>query len=106
MILRNHGVKTVPTDAAARVKKNPGLVFQEISLGLKKYAKMSSIDIKKLEMNSKIITPSWLYSKLQVTQLFGIISMLKRAKQDQIVEDLYLYASSQSKYSSAYFKLE
>jgi len=67
---------------------------------------MSSIDIKKLEMNSKIITPSWLYSKLQVTQLFGIISMLKRAKQDQIIEDLYLYASSQSKYSSAYFKLE
>ena len=106
MILRNHGVKTVPTDAAARVKKNPGLVFQEISLGLKKYAKMSSIDIKKLEMNSKIITPSWLYSKLQVTQLFGIISTLKRAKQDQIIEDLYLYASSQSKYSSAYFKLE
>ena len=106
MILRNHGVGTVPTDAAARVKKNPGLVFQEISLGLKKYAKMSSIDIKKLEMNSKIITPSWLYSKLQVTQLFNIITMLKRAKQDEIVEDLYLYASSQSKYSSAYYKLE
>ena len=43
-----------------------------------------------------------------MTQLLDILEnkLLKKDKRDQIVEDLYLYASSQSKYSSAYYKLE
>ena len=56
----------------------------------------------------KIYTLKFLYSKLQVTQLLDILEnkLLKKDKRNQIVEDLYLYASSQSKYSSAYYKLE
>ena len=69
---------------------------------------MTDPQIKKLQEDSKIITPKFLYSKLQVTQLLDIIErkQLKKDKRDQIVEDLYLYASSQSKYSSAYYKIE
>ena len=49
---------------------------------------------------------SWLYSKLQVTQLLDRIEGIRGEKRDQLMEDLYLYASSQSKYSAAYYKLE
>ncbi len=106
LILKNHKQKTIPTDAAKRVREEPDKVFDEISKGLKKYANMSDANIKKID--PKIITPKFLYSKLQVTQLLDILEnkLLKKDKRDQIVEDLYLYASSQSKYSSAYYKLE
>ena len=106
LILKNHGQKTIPTNAAKRVREEPDKVFADISKGLKKYARMTDSDIKKID--SKIITPKFLYSKLQVTQLLDILErkLLKSDKRNQIVEDLYLYASSQSKYSSAYYKLE
>ena len=106
MILRNHGVSQVPTNAADRVRKEPAKVYKDISVGLKKYAKMSNSEILKLELKEKIVTPKFLYSKLQATQLISILEGLKSKVRDQIVEDLYLYASSQSKYSSAYYKLE
>tara|TARA_B100000575_G_scaffold77689_1_gene60818 strand:- start:325 stop:1647 length:1323 start_codon:yes stop_codon:yes gene_type:complete len=106
LILKNHGQKTIPTNASKRVKEEPDKVFADISKGLKKYARMTDSDIKKID--PKIITPKFLYSKLQVTQLLDILErkLLKSDKRNQIVEDLYLYASSQSKYSSAYYKLE
>jgi len=106
MILRNHGVTQVPTNAASRVRENPDLVYNDISVGLKKYGKMSNSEIKKLSTDSKIVTQKFLYSKLQVTQLITILESLDSKTRNQIVEDLYLYASSQSKYSSAYYKLE
>ena len=108
LILRNHGQATIPTNAATRVRTEPDKVFAEIAVGLKKYGRMTDPQIKKLQEDPKIITPKFLYSKLQVTQLLDILERreLKKDKRDQIVEDLYLYASSQSKYSSAYYKIE
>ena len=106
MILRNHGVPQVPTNAADRVRREPLAVFNDISIGLKKYAKMSTSEITKLAVDEKIVTQKFLYSKLQATQLITILESLKPNLRDQIVEDLYLYASSQSKYSSSYYKLE
>ena len=108
LILKNHGQKTIPTDAAKRVRNEPDEVFAEISKGLAKYARMTKAEISKLKNDPKIYTLKFLYSKLQVTQLLDILEnkLLKKDKRDQIVEDLYLYASSQSKYSSAYYKLE
>ena len=108
LILKNHVQKTIPTDAAKRVRNEPDKVFAEISKGLAKYARMTKAEISKLKNDPKIYTLKFLYSKLQVTQLLDILEnkLLKKDKRDQIVEDLYLYASSQSKYSSAYYKLE
>ena len=106
MILRNHGVSQVPTNAADRVRREPLAVFNDISVGLKRYAKMSTSEIAKLAVDEKTVTPKFLYSKLQVTQLITILESLKSNLRNQVVEDLYLYASSQSKYSSAYYKLE
>ena len=62
---------------------------------------------KQIDILRDKVNQSWLYSKLQVTQLIGIIESIKnRNLRNQLVEDLYLYASSQSRFSSAYYKLE
>ena len=107
MILRTHGVGQIPTNAASRVKTDPDGVFNEIAVGLKKYARMSQKQIDELRKNEKINTPKFLYSKLQVTQLLDTIQSIRNKDvRDQLVEDIYLYASSQSRFSSAYYKLE
>ena len=104
MILRTYGLPTVPTNAAARVKSDPTSVWSEISVGLRTYARMNQNQINVLRDK---VNQSWLYSKLQVTQLIGIIESIgSKNIRDQLVEDLYLYASSQSRFSSAYYKLE
>ncbi len=106
MILKSYSATQVPTNAASRVRQNPDLVYNDISVGLKKYAKMSTSEIAKLSVDTKTITQKFLYSKLQVTQLIAILEGLDSDTRNQVVNDLYLYASSQSKYSSAYYKLE
>ena len=107
MILRSHGAPEIPTNAASRVRTDPDGVFDEIAVGLKKYARLTNKQIEELKENEKIVTPKFLYSKLQITQLLNTLeSITNRDKRNQLVEDLYLYASSQSRFSSAYYKLE
>ena len=103
MILKNHGITPIPTDAARKVKSKDKSVFADILEGYKKYSKAG----KERVMDTVMKAPdSWLYSKLQVTQLLDRIESIKGDKRNQVIEDLYLYASSQSKYSAAYYKLE
>lgn len=100
MILKNHGIPIIPTNAANRVKSKKSEVVKEIADGYKKYTKGSAATIL-------TAADSWLYSKLQCTQLLDRIEGISdRNKRNQVIEDLYLYASSQSKYSAAYYKLE
>jgi len=105
MILKNHGLPTVPNNARTRVTGNSNereKVFKEIEEGYKKYTSSRN------PMNFIVRQEdSWLYSKLQATQLLNIIENISnKEKQNQVLEDFYLYASSQSKYSAAYYKLE
>ena len=103
MILKNHGIKPIPTDAARKVKSKDASVYADILEGYKKYSKAGREKVSDTVMKAP---DSWLYSKLQVTQLLDRIEGVKGDKRNQLVEDLYLYASSQSKYSAAYYKLE
>ena len=105
MILKNHGLPTVPNNARTRVTSNSNereKVFKEIEEGYKKYtSSRNPMDFIVRQQDS------WLYSKLQATQLLKIIENISnKEKQNQVLEDFYLYASSQSKYSAAYYKLE
>lgn len=105
MILKNHGISQIPTNAAQRVKgKDRQKVYEEILEGYKKYSTAGKEKVISTVMKAQ---DSWLYSKLQATQLIDRIESIKsKEKKDQLIEDLYLYASSQSKYSAAYYKLE
>ena len=103
MILKNHGITPIPTDAARKVKSKDKSVFTDILEGYKKYSKAGKEKVADTVLKAP---DSWLYSKLQVTQLLDRIEGVKGHKRNQVIEDLYLYASSQSKYSAAYYKLE
>jgi len=103
MILKNHGITPIPTDAARKVKSGDKSVLEDILKGYEKYSKAG----KEKVIDTVTKAPdSWLYSKLQVTQLLDRIEGIRGDKRNQVIEDLYLYASSQSKYSAAYYKLE
>ena len=107
MLLRAHDIKEIPTDAAKRVKNEPDKVYKDISYGLEKFGNMKKAEITKFKTN-KIVTNQYLYSKLQVVQLIKIFEVtLKQKKKlrDQLAEDMFLYAASLSKYSSAFYKL-
>jgi hypothetical protein len=107
MLLRAHKIKEIPTNAAKRVKNEPDKVYEEVSYGLEKFGKMKKAEITKFKTN-KIVTKQYLYSKLQVVQLIKIFEVtLKQKKKlrDQLAEDMFLYAASLSKYSSAFYKL-
>ena len=107
MLLRAHDIKEIPTDAAKRVKNEPDKVYKDISYGLEKFGNMKKTEITKFKTN-KIVTNQYLYSKLQVVQLIKIFEVtLKQKKKlrNQLAEDMFLYAASLSKYSSAFYKL-
>ncbi len=107
MLLRAHDIKEIPTDAAKRVKNEPDKVYKDISYGLEKFGNMKKAEITKFKTN-KIVTNQYLYSKLQVVQLIKIFEVtLKQKKKlrNQLAEDMFLYAASLSKYSSAFYKL-
>ena len=107
MLLRAHDIKEIPTNAAKRVINEPDEVYKEISYGLEKFGNMKKAEITKFKTN-KIVTNQYLYSKLQVVQLIKIFEVtLKQKKKlrDQLAEDMFLYAASLSKYSSAFYKL-
>ena len=103
MILKNHGISIIPTNAARRVKDRDQKVYDEILEGYKKYSNSGKEKVRDTVMRA---TDAWLYSKLQVTQLLDRVEGIRGDKRNQVIEDLYLYASSQSKYSAAYYKLE
>ena len=65
-------------------------------------------DIFKLKSNPKIVTQQFLYSKLLVVQLINVFEVTlknKKTLRNQLAEDMFLYAASLSKYSSAFYKL-
>ena len=81
--------------------------FRSVILGEKKYARLTQKQIEEVRASEKINTPKFLYSKLQITQLINTLESIKNIEvRNPFVEDLYLYASNQSRFSSAYYKLE
>ena len=105
LILRNHGVTQIKANASADAKKNDDAVATQIAKGMIDLGTLKGKAKDHLTM-IKSKSNKWRYSKLQVVQLLSIIKGLSPAKQHQVMEDLFLYASSQSQYSAPYMKME
>lgn len=105
LILKNHGLTQIAANAAADAKKNDDNVAKKISQGminLGAWKGKVNDHIQKVKSQSN----KWRYSKLQVVQLIAIVNGLSGDKKNQVMEDLFLYASSQSQYSAPYMKME
>ena len=105
LILKNHGVSQIDASAAADAKRNDDKVATRISKGMIELGAWSG-KAKDHIMLVKSKSNKWRYSKLQVVQLLSIVDNLDKEKRNQVMEDLFLYASSQSQYSAPYMKME
>ena len=105
MILRNHGVMQIQSNAANDAKKNDDKTALKIAKGMIDLGALSG-RAESHKMMIKAKSEKWRYSKLQVVQILSIIEGLRGKKRDQVMEDLFLYASSQSQYSAPYMKME
>lgn len=105
LILRNHKVTQIKSNAAQDAKRNDDSVATQIAQGMIELGALSG-KTKDHVMMIKAKSDKWRYSKLQVVQLLSIIKNLAPEKRNQVMEDLFLYASSQSQYSAPYMKME
>lgn len=112
LLLKMHGLPEVDIQVANKIKnKNQkSEVLSKLKINLKEvlggeYSDREFTNMM-LSMSEKEFN-SWLYSKSQGAELSKIInSISNKTKQDQLCEDLYLYANSRSSISAPYYKLE
>ena len=112
LLLKMHGLGQVDTQVAKKItNKNQKLtVITELKKNLKNVLGNEYSDRELTNMQATMTEKefnSWLYSKSQGAQLAKIInSISNKTKQNQLCEDLYLYANSRSSISAPYYKLE
>lgn len=105
MILRTHGVSQIRRNAAELAKKNDDNFALDISSGMVQLGSLTG-NPQDYVMWVKSKEDKWRYSKIQVIDLLKIMNSLNPTKRNQIMEDLYLYAASQSRFSAPYMKME
>ena len=112
LLLKIHGLDLVDVQVANKIKnKNQKVgVITKLKENLKsvlgnEYSERELTNMQ-MTMTEKEFN-SWLYSKSQGAQLAKIITSISNTtKQNQLCEDLYLYANSRSSISAPYYKLE
>ena len=112
LLLKIHGLDLVDVQVANKIKnKNQKAgVITKLKENLKsvlgnEYSERELTNMQ-MTMTEKEFN-SWLYSKSQGAELAKIITSISNTtKQNQLCEDLYLYANSRSSISAPYYKLE
>ena len=112
LLLKIHGLDLVDIQVANKIKnKNQKAgVITKLKENLKsvlgnEYSERELTNMQ-VTMTEKEFN-SWLYSKSQGAELAKIITSISNTtKQNQLCEDLYLYANSRSSISAPYYKLE
>jgi len=105
-ILKRHGVPELPTsnESARLASANSEKHAQDIESMMKKLGVITSNENVKLKIMHN--TPKYRYSKYLCLKLGMTMKALSTEKKDQVMEDIYLYASSQATYSAPYLKLQ
>lgn len=107
-ILRRYNLQELPssTQSASLATKNSPEHSMEIAQLM---ASNGIIKQNQIEETADIIqkkSNKYRYSKYLVMKLFQVINSIPSDIKDQVVQDFYLYASSQASYSAPYYKLE
>ena len=107
-LLKEYGVGELPSskDSAALAKENSVSHAETIAKLMVEYGM-----IRNNEMDTAVTTiqgrPSkYRYSKYLVLLLLNKMKKMKKDTADNLTQDMYLYASSQSSFSAPYLKLE
>ena len=112
LLLKIHNQKLIDINVASKLKNKSqrGAVIQNLKENLKlilknKYNESEIINMQINMTEAKFL--AWVYSKSQGMELATILnSMTDVNVRNQLCQDLYLYANSQSSISAPYYKLE
>ena len=107
-ILRRYGLSQIPpsTESQSLATKNTIEHCMNISQLMALNGIIKSQQIEDTANNIQKKSNKYRYSKYLVMKLFQIINSISGEMRDSVVQDFYLYASSQATYSAPYYKLE
>jgi len=107
-ILKRHGLPQLPSssESAALAKQNKDSHCQQITQMLLSLGVITADKIQETTSTIKNNSDKYRYSKYLVAKLLTTVKSAPKQIQDQVVQDFYLYASSQASYSAPYIKLE
>lgn len=107
-ILNRHGLEKLPTslESASLARSNSDAHALDIAKMMANYGLVKSNQVEDIASVVKTNSDKYRYSKYLVMKLLTTISTAPSQVKDQVVQDFYLYASSQATYSAPYIKLE
>jgi hypothetical protein len=107
-ILKRYGLEGLPSslDSASLATKNTPEHCMQIAQLMASSGIIASSQVNQVAEDIRGKSNKYRYSKYLVMKLFQIMNSISPDVKDQIVQDLYLYASSQATYSAPYYKLE
>ena len=107
-ILNRHGLSKLPTslESASLARGNTDKHARDIAQMMVTYGIVKSNQVEQVAEMIKQRSDKYRYSKYLVMILLTTITNAPAQIRDQVVQDFYLYASSQATYSAPYIKLE
>lgn len=107
-ILKRHGINQLPSSAesANLALQNTISHCTNIAQMMVRNGVISPQMVSQTATDIQKKSNKYRYSKYLVMKLFDIFSSIPNETKNQVVQDLYLYASSQAVYSAPYYKLE
>ena len=107
-ILKRHSLKQLPTStqSASLASKNSIDHCRTIAEMMSRNGVVPSQQIEETAKTIQLKSNKYRYSKYLVMKLFEIFSSAPANLKDEVVQDFYLYASSQAVYSAPYYKME
>jgi hypothetical protein len=107
-ILKSHGVGELPTstESASLARQNSDKHAKDIAKLMIDYGTIKANEEEAVVNTIKGKSEKYRYSKWLVLKLLIKMRDMNKKIADEITQDLYLYASSQSSFSAPYLKLE
>ena len=107
-ILKRNGLPQLPTSlqSANLASKNSIEHCNNIAEMMSNNGIIPKQQIAETAKSIQLKSNKYRYSKYLVMKLFQIFSSAPANLKDEVVQDFYLYASSQAKYSAPYYKME
>ena len=107
-ILNRHGLAKLPTslESAQLARSNTDSHAMEIAKMMMSFGLIKSGQVQEAVGLIKSKSDKYRYSKYLVLKLLNTMAAAPSQVKNQVVQDFYLYASSQATYSAPYIKLE
>ena len=107
-ILKRHGFQELPSsqESAKLAEQNSDRHAEDIAKMMAEYKLIKSSEVPAMAKTIQAKSNKYRYSKYLVLKLLLTMEKATKDKADEVVQDIYLYASSQASFSAPYIKLE